>query len=80
MLSLERSDVQGDPGPFHHGTKAYLKPGDLLKPGHSSNFGERKRGELRRPDSNLGCCHLGSGAWDGRGTRPSQPCGTHWLL
>ena len=32
-----------DPGPFYHGTKADLKPGDLLEPGYSSNFGERKR-------------------------------------
>ena len=31
-----------DPGPFYHGTKADLKSGDMLKPGHSSNFGERK--------------------------------------
>ena len=32
-----------DPGPFFHGTKARLLPGDLLEPGYSSNFGERKR-------------------------------------
>jgi len=32
-----------DPGPFFHGTKADLKPGDLLEPGYSSNYGERKR-------------------------------------
>ncbi len=32
-----------DPGPFYHGTKADLRPGDLLKPGHSSNFGERRK-------------------------------------
>jgi rifampin ADP-ribosylating transferase len=31
-----------DPGPFYHGTKASLLPGDLLKPGYSSNFGQRK--------------------------------------
>lgn len=31
-----------DPGPFFHGTKADLKPGDLLAPGYSSNYGERK--------------------------------------
>lgn len=30
-----------DPGPFYHGTKADLKPGDLLKPGYSSNYGAR---------------------------------------
>jgi len=28
-----------DPGPFFHGTKANLKPGDLLGPGFDSNFG-----------------------------------------
>lgn len=32
-----------DPGPFFHGTKADLKPGDLLEPGYSSNFGERTK-------------------------------------
>lgn len=32
-----------DAGPFYHGTKADLKPGDLLEPGHSSNYGERKK-------------------------------------
>jgi rifampin ADP-ribosylating transferase len=32
-----------DPGPFYHGTKADLKPGDLLHPGYRSNFGERRK-------------------------------------
>lgn len=32
-----------DPGPFYHGTKAVLKSGDLLVPGYSSNYGERKK-------------------------------------
>ena len=32
-----------DPGPFYHGTKAALKPGDLLEPGYGSNYGERKK-------------------------------------
>lgn len=32
-----------DSGPFYHGMKADLKPGDLLEPGYSSNFGERRR-------------------------------------
>jgi rifampin ADP-ribosylating transferase len=35
--------VADDPGPFFHGTKADLTTGDLLDPGWSSNFGERKR-------------------------------------
>jgi len=33
-----QSDAQ-DSGPFFHGTKAELKPGDLLVAGRSSNFG-----------------------------------------
>jgi Rifampin ADP-ribosyl transferase len=32
-----------DSGPFFHGTKAALRPGDLLEPGRSSNFGERRQ-------------------------------------
>lgn len=32
----------GDSGPFFHGTKADLKHGELLGPGYSSNFGERR--------------------------------------
>lgn len=32
-----------DSGPFYHGTKADLKPGDLLVPGYSSNYGEQKK-------------------------------------
>jgi rifampin ADP-ribosylating transferase len=31
--------VVDDPGPFFHGTKADLGPGDLLKPGCHSNYG-----------------------------------------
>lgn len=30
-------------GPLYHGTKADLKIGDCLKPGHSSNYGQRTR-------------------------------------
>jgi len=28
---------------FYHGTKANLKPGDLLEPGFNSNYGKRKK-------------------------------------
>jgi Rifampin ADP-ribosyl transferase len=28
---------------FYHGTKADLKPGDLIAPGYSSNFGKRRK-------------------------------------
>ncbi len=34
-----------DPSPqrLYHGTKADLKPGDLIEPGHPANFGDRQR-------------------------------------
>ena len=35
-----------DAGPFYHGTKAELRLGDELRPGHSSNFGERAAGNF----------------------------------
>jgi hypothetical protein len=28
--------------PFYHGTRADLRPGDLLAPGYASNYGERR--------------------------------------
>ncbi len=33
----------GISGPFYHGTKADLKPGDLISPGYRSNYGHGKR-------------------------------------
>ena len=35
--------VVDDPGPFFHGTKADLRPGDLLTPGWRSNYGSGRR-------------------------------------
>jgi len=35
----DMSDGSLDAGPFFHGTKAELQPGDLLRPGRESNFG-----------------------------------------
>lgn len=29
--------------PLYHGTKADLKPGDMIRPGYNSNFGQRKQ-------------------------------------
>ena len=29
---------------FYHGTRAELRPGDLIEAGYSSNYGKRKRG------------------------------------
>ncbi len=34
--------VVEDPGPFFHGTRADLRPGDLLTPGWRSNYGSRR--------------------------------------
>ena len=30
-------------GPFYHGTRAELKPGDLIAPGRPSNYGARRK-------------------------------------
>ena len=37
--------VSNDPSSqrFYHGTKADLKPGDLIEPGYDSNFGKRRK-------------------------------------
>ena len=39
MQTESRPSPAHDPGPFFHGTKADLQPGDLLVAGRSSNFG-----------------------------------------
>lgn len=36
-------DKSLDAGPFYHGTKAALKPGDLLEPGFNSNYGKGEK-------------------------------------
>lgn len=36
------SSSNTNPQTFYHGTKANLKPGDLIMPGFQSNFGKRK--------------------------------------
>jgi hypothetical protein len=37
-------DISNSPGSptFYHGTKANLKPGDMIEPGFNSNYGKRK--------------------------------------
>ena len=39
---MPTDDDVHDDGPFFHGTKADLSTGDLLGPGRSSNYGERR--------------------------------------
>ncbi|MBO1267776.1 NAD(+)--rifampin ADP-ribosyltransferase [Arthrobacter cavernae] len=59
-----------DPGPFYHGTKADSEPGELLKPGHSSNYGERTRANYvyltANPDAAILGAELGLGEGPGR--------------
>lgn len=40
--SLEPTDMSNS-GPYYHGTKADLKPGDLIRPGYRSNYGRAER-------------------------------------
>jgi hypothetical protein len=39
-LASTKADISG---PFYHGTKADLKPGDLITPGYRSNYGNGER-------------------------------------
>lgn len=43
MNSTNESYKALDSGPFYHGTKANLNIGNLLEPGYSSNYGNRKK-------------------------------------
>jgi rifampin ADP-ribosylating transferase len=43
VMSEEPMPLGPDEGPFFHGTKAGLQPGDLLAPGYGSNYGEGKK-------------------------------------
>ncbi|WP_159700652.1 NAD(+)--rifampin ADP-ribosyltransferase [Massilia sp. 9I] len=35
--------IDASSAPLYHGTRADLKPGDLIIPGYTSNFGERRK-------------------------------------
>ena len=65
-----------DPGPFYHGTKADLSPGDLLQPGYRSNFGERSTANYVYLAATLGAGQLGSGIGRGR-PGPDLSSGAH---
>lgn len=39
MTAIDEPDSEQ----YYHGTKADLKPGDLIGPGYSSNYGKRKK-------------------------------------
>jgi rifampin ADP-ribosylating transferase len=57
-----------DPGPFFHGTKADLKPGDLLEAGYSSNFGQRQRANFLYLTATLDAATWGAELAVGDGT------------
>jgi len=62
---------------FFHGTKADLKPGDLIAIGHQSNFTEvhAVMGIFCR---HAGCCNLGRRAGRRRWKRTDLCRGTNW--
>lgn len=49
-----------DPGAFYHGTKADLRPGDVLGPGCRSNFGERRTANYVYLTANLDAATWGA--------------------
>ena len=54
---------------FYHGTKADLKPGDLIAPGYTSNFGKRKKAAFVYLTATLDAATWGAelAAGEGRG-------------
>jgi len=56
-----------DPGPFFHGTKADLAPGDVLEPGRRSNFGERRTANFVYLTATLDAATWGAELADGDG-------------
>ena len=68
-----------DAGPFYHGTKADLEPGDLLEPGYSSNFGEQRKANFVYLTATLDAAtwgaELAAGEGPGRiyGVEPTGP-------
>jgi len=64
---------------FYHGTKAELKPGDLLQGGYSSQLhGAEIAMDLLQRDAARG--YLGRGASEGRRRRPNLRGRTDWLV
>ncbi|WNB87119.1 NAD(+)--rifampin ADP-ribosyltransferase [Cellulomonas sp. ATA003] len=58
-----------DAGPFFHGTRADLRPGDLLVPGRVANFGARRPGHFVYLTATLDAAVWGAelAVGDGRG-------------
>jgi rifampin ADP-ribosylating transferase len=43
LTTLSSANEVLDSGPFYHGTKADLQPGDELKPNYNSNYGQQAK-------------------------------------
>jgi len=43
MIRVTQHVSVKDSGPFYHGTKSDLQPGDLILPGYNSNYGKQKK-------------------------------------
>ena len=56
-----------DPGPFFHGTKADLKPGDTIEAGFRSNFGERRAANFVYLTATMDAATWGAELADGDG-------------
>jgi len=67
MESQPTEPAVQDPGPFYHGGKADLKPGDLLQPGYNSNFGERRKANFVYLTATLDAATWGAELADGQG-------------
>ena len=57
------------PQPFYHGTRADLKPGDLIEPGFTSNYGKGKKASYVYLTATLDAATWGAelAVGDGRG-------------
>ncbi len=64
----ERAAAKPDPQPFYHGTKADLKPGDLIAPGRASNYGARKKAAYVYLSATLNAAVWGAELAHGEGT------------
>jgi hypothetical protein len=50
-MAGHRNDAMTDTQTYYHGTKADLNVGDLIVPGHASNFGKRRQALFVYPPS-----------------------------
>ena len=68
---MQQGPLPADPGTgsahFFHGTRADLKPGDLIEPGHDANYGQRRKSNHVYLTATLDAAVWGAEAGAGRG-------------